>query len=310
MANVGEDAVTSRGDDTRLTPVLVDGSGRGGTTLAMQILGTSPQVALDRVPPYERRYFNYLLEWSRVLERPARSSELWPGNATESLPRDHGMVGPIPWSDRSLIVGSVDDLSMSQRCFQLVWHEFSLRAAASVRARFEEASVQVLYFAEKARATWRLLELDYLKPLKVLPLMRDPRDAWVSEVAFNKSKARGFGELRNESEQDVLPRFVRRHKQRLRWGAGLLKAGETPVFRYEDLILDLPAECARLERYLGVQLNPQDVIRRRDEHRKHMTADSPEASVGRWRRELGIEIAELLTQELGPELRLLGYDSD
>ena len=72
-----------------LVPVLVDGTGRDGTTLAMQLLGTAAEIAFDRTYPYEQRYFSYLLQWSRLplLELEDWESELWNlDSLAQSLP--------------------------------------------------------------------------------------------------------------------------------------------------------------------------------------------------------------------------------
>ena len=65
-------------EEAGLIPILVDGSGRDGTTLAMQLLATAPEIAFDRVYPYEQRYFNYLLQWSRLPEQGGRAGQLHP----------------------------------------------------------------------------------------------------------------------------------------------------------------------------------------------------------------------------------------
>ena len=53
-----------------LNPLLIlDLGGRSGSTLLMQLLGTSPQIAFDRVYPSEVRYLTYLLRWAKMLDQ-------------------------------------------------------------------------------------------------------------------------------------------------------------------------------------------------------------------------------------------------
>ena len=59
-----------------LTPILVDHTGRDGSTLLMRLLATSPNVAIPGPYPYERKYFAYLWRWARLLERRDKS-EWW-----------------------------------------------------------------------------------------------------------------------------------------------------------------------------------------------------------------------------------------
>jgi hypothetical protein len=72
---------------------------------------------------------------------------------------------------------------------------------------------------------------------------------------------------------------------------------------------DLPGTAERLGSWLGVELDAKSVVRDKAYRAKHMTADSPEQSIGRWRNELEPEVAERFTNELGPELRAVGIEA-
>jgi hypothetical protein len=290
-------------DGTTLLPILVDSVGRGGTTLMMQLLGTSSEIAFDRTYPFEHRYFSYLLELSDVLTRSDWDHDLWPGNPTAALPRDHQLVGPVPWKDRRMI--APDDLPpIAERAFALLWREFSERARVRMRQLGFEGSAR--YYAEKYNGARRLLLRKDLPNLLVLPLLRDPRDTLVSAMAFDAKRAEGF--LRfppGEGVDQHLDRFFKVHRARLRW----LASFDGPWFSYERLATDLPSEAARLEELLGVRLDPEEVERRRGEYKHHMTAATAAESVGRWKRELSPELIERFQAELGDELRALGYET-
>ena len=58
-----------------LTPILVAGSGRSGTTMLMALLGTDPRVAFDRVYPFENRYLTYFAKFAFLSGRPGRGEE-------------------------------------------------------------------------------------------------------------------------------------------------------------------------------------------------------------------------------------------
>jgi len=53
-----------------LTPVLVSGYGRSGTTALMALLATDPRVAFDRRYPFENRYLTYLVKFCLLTGRP------------------------------------------------------------------------------------------------------------------------------------------------------------------------------------------------------------------------------------------------
>lgn len=319
-----------------LQPILVWGmNGRSGTTLMMQLLGTSRQVAVDRTYPYEHRYFSYLLEWSRVIERERWSQALWPGNATETLPQPHGLVGPVPWADRSLL-GPSGGQSLSEHVFAAAWEEFSRRAAEQTSAWHGKGGEPVTHYAEKAtnplRLTgssdpepaglerflsllldppdvWRSYRLEHGPTVRMIALVRDPRDAWLSSVAFHEKRAGGFLPVAaGQTTDDLLEPFIAAQKPRMRWIASLLEAADTPVVRYEDLAMDLAGQATRLGEWLGISLDARAVLDRRHKHSPHLTTPTLEASVERWKREMSPDVRVLFERELAAELESLGYE--
>lgn len=287
-----------------LTPILVDYFTRDGSTLMMRLLASSPQIAVEEAYPYERKYFSYLWRWSRVLERGEWPEEAWGPRAFGSLTQERTtpVVGPLPWRPRDLIESGAEEESMSERCFELAWAEFSRRAARWTRAQPGNEAADVRYYAEKHLNTW-MIDPAELPPVKVVVLLRDPRDTYVSIDAFDQTKRATMA-----GNRDRLYQVIERQRHRLRWIAGLLESGDSPVVRYEELVRDLPAVAAQLQAWLGVELQPEAVAGDKVLRRRHMTAKSPEESIGRWREELDPEVAETMTRELGPELTAVGIE--
>lgn len=296
-----------------LVPILVDGSGRDGTTLAMQLLATSPEIAFDRVYPYEQRYFNYLLQWSRLPERDSWDTSEWNLDNlahTKSL-RQTPLVGPIPWMERSLIASASQDFWKA--VFGAAWTEFSIRARNAMRSQLGDKSLRVRYYAQKNAETWNIgAEEVPLPEVKVIALVRDPRDIWQSSVAFHRRR-QGAGDsflpiAEGESPDSYLADFIEQQKARLSWLHTLSVEDEVPIVRYENLISDLPAEAARLSDWLGLHLDAEAVARRREGFGEHITAKSPEASVGRWKNEMPEDLAARFSQAMGTELEQLDFE--
>ena len=294
-----------------LTPILLDHRGRDGSTLMMRLLRTSPAVAVPGPYPYEKKYFAYLWRWSRLLERRDKS-EWWTYIDLTSLTFENmkSLMGPPPWSS-DLIHDA--DRSMSRHMFDEAWSEFSRRATEQARAEHGDPSANVRYYAEKHQDT-RLIDVGALPAVRVLVLVRDPRDMFVSFNAFDaKRRNEGRAEFEaarpapGESEDERVRRFIDRERERMRWISGLDPAGEIPVIRYEDLVTDLPGQARRLEEWLSVSLNPAAAAADAKLRDRHVSAATPEASVGRWRKELEPDVAERLNRELGAELEALGY---
>jgi Sulfotransferase family len=304
--------VADHNEEAGLIPILVDGSGRDGTTLAMQLLATAPEIAFDRVYPYEQRYFNYLLQWSRLPEQGRWDESKWSLDNlahTDSLKNAH-VLGPVPWLQRTLIAGD-DSESFSKAIFEAVWAEFSKRAREAMRAEFGDPGLEVRYYAQKNAETWEIDTDDVPLPqLNVIALLRDPRDVWQSSVSFHRRRKEEGGTFlpiaAEAPEESYLDEFIEQQKTRLGWLQA--QAAEMPIVRYERLITDLPAEAERLGEWLGVRLDAGAVLQRREGFGKHITASSPEASVGRWRGEMPEEVAVRFAATMGAELTELGYE--
>lgn len=298
--------------DTPLTPLLVDGSGRDGTTLVMQLLGTAAEIAFDRIYPYEQRYFSYLLYWAQLPTREGWDEASWnlDNLAHVELLQETPVVGPLPWGERSLISGNGGN-EFWQEAFVAAWAAFSDRAREAVQMRLGDESLEVRYYAQKSADSWAL-PFGSLPDYRLLCLLRDPRDTWISSVAFHQRRAaEGDSFLPigpDEAEGEYLKKFIEDQRQRLRWLATVEAELGAPVIRYESLIRDLPGEAERIGAWLGAHLDAEAVARRRGEYAGHITSGSVEGSVARWRGEMEPEVAELFWAAMGDELEQFGYE--
>ena len=298
--------------DAPLTVVLVDGSGRDGTTLLMQLLGTSAEIAFDRIYPYEQRYFSYLLHWSQLPAREEWDGETW---SLDSLAHSKALerasvVGPIPWPERSLISGR-GEREFWRDAFDAAWAAFSERAREAMRSRLGDETLPVRYYAQKNADSWAM-PLDRLGGVRLVCILRDPRDTWVSSVAFHRRRvASGYAFLPlgpEEPEEAALGQFIEDQRTRLRWLHTVEAELDAPLVRYESLVSDLAGEAERLGEWLGVRLDAEAVLRRRGDFTEHITAGKVEQSVGRWRGEMSADVAARFWAAMGEELAEFGYE--
>jgi hypothetical protein len=292
-----------------LTPVLVDYYSRDGSTLTMRLLGSSPQVAVGGTYPYEHKFFAYLWRWSRLLTRPDWDENEWDTNDLGSILQeyDRSTLGPPPWRRRDLMDGTEAGApSMSEQAFDSAWRDFSRRATEVTRVAHRDPEADVRYYAEKHMNSW-LLDRSELPQLRLVVLLRDPRDTYASLLAFRESAKAELGQRQAADEADYFRRFIERQHDRLRWIAGLEDGRDTTIVRYEELVRDLPRVAGRLGAWLGVELDADSVMRDKRVGWVHRTAESPEASIGRWRSDLPADVAESIARELRPELDGLGF---
>ena len=298
-----------------LQPLLVDYFTRDGSTLTMRLLASSPQIAVGGGYPYEHKYFAYLYRWSHLIEKTEWPRQVWNqgGLATLSQEKQMPLMGAPPWRERELFDPVGGGEPFSDYAFRALWEEFSRRATARTRDRHKRPDAPVRYYAEKHLSTWQV-DLSELPPVRLIAVLRDPRDTYVSITSFaeKREKAgqkRSMGQQPGEDHDVWLKRHLARQRDRLQWLRKAMDSGQMPVVRYENLVLNLDDEARRLEEILGVELDPAAVAADEKMRATHVSAPTPEASVGRWRREMDPKLVRRFNDELGSELEALGFDT-
>jgi len=297
------------GDQSRLlVPVLVLWSARSGSTLLMHLLGTSPLIAFDRVDPYEHPYLLYLVRMARLLDRGRKPSEGW--SRRQLRGQESAGFGPFPVGRRAQILNYRTPEPLWARSLRALWLEFSEQARAAMPSILGSEAPAPTMYAEKSR--------DWLRPLlrqagiahHALYLLRDPRDVYLSILAFNAKKgvSAGFGMEAGDTAEGFARRFAVQRRALLE----PLLSGRIPareIVRYEALVHDLPAEAARLGSLLGVELDPAGAQAAGSVRSGHITAGSAAASVGRWKKEMSPAIRSIFARELGDVFASLGWEA-
>jgi hypothetical protein len=282
-------------DVAMLTPLLVRiPEGRTGSTLLMQLLATSPDVVVDRVPPFENRYLTYLLHTLTPIEVPF-NRKLHPDGEVIFF-KDTDRHGPLPFNPES-----VDRREFFLRSLRHAWIAFS-EAAKSANGP------DVRYYAEKIWA-WSLEPLVAAGiECKVVNLVRDPRDIFASIKAFDERRHyRGFGHGRSSTDEEYLAEIIEAMSVEFDAMTREAPSMDSRWVRYEDLVADLPRVAADLSSWLGLHLDPEPPVRRTSEVRSHMTSSSPSASVGRWKADLKADEVQAIQSALKDEMARFGY---
>jgi glycosyltransferase involved in cell wall biosynthesis len=302
------------GRPNRLIPIVIDHSGRDGSTAFLKLLSSSPLVITSRIlprvdPAADEPYFAYLWRWARLPDVPPPATTSAHGVATHADPatlledRGTAAIGPPPWPDRDLLAAD-GERPFGDRALHLAWNEFSERAAARASA---QGQPRPRYYAERHFDAWRI-DLSAAAPLHLLMLLRDPRDTYSSMLAYELGRGMIAPEqIHGAPARTRAMEFIGMHRDRLRWIAELPDP-EATLVRYERLVLDTAAVATQIGGLLGLQLDPAAVTEDRTLQRICATAPSASESIGRWRRELHPEVAELFRSEIGDELRALGFE--
>ena len=254
----------------------------------MDLLGTSSKIAFDRSYPFEQFWYRYLLATSRTIVGRAAASAEW-DNA--SLLRDGGteaaVRGAPPWAGGDLATDA-------ERFFVALWTTFGEQLPEGSR-----------YYAEKSPNARAIAHFPSVRPVQIT-VVRDPRDQWLSILAFDKQRGNyGFGRLAGEEVPAYRERMLGLFRDRLEYAVTLSDANERGVYRYEDLVLDTDRVADDLSDLLDLPLKPRRIKRRRD----HITArGGPKESVGRWRSEMSADERGFFAEHLGPLLERMGYE--
>ncbi len=283
-----------RGDDQLPVIALRLMEGRTGSTLLMQLLATSPEIVFDDRYPSEYRFLSYFRRVAELATEPF--DEHRHRGVTAFYFSDVLEFGPVPF--RSDVINTSE---LRDPLVGAMWD------ACSALIRQQHPNVR--YYAEKLAVPVD----DSLRravPLRVIDLVRDPRDVLCSIRGFTASGQGedGFG----AAEQTATPAYVSRFADRTRKQLdGMLQARDSDtrrLVRYEDMIADLAGIAHRLGTWLGVTLDADAVSANRDRYQHHMSSASIESSVSRWRNELTPTEAEFLADRLGDCLQQLGYE--
>lgn len=285
-----------------LTPIIVRCLwGRVGSTLLMQLLGTSDAIAFNRAYPCEDRVLSSLLHLLHPIRAtPPRPTGWWMDDPEHLWWMDPAWLPAQGDRDRLPGLDSPARQGLHQRTVRSLWRAYT-------EIERERGGPGVRYYAEKYGAYAEVVAAAGI-PILFVDLVRDPRDIWVSVRAFDRKRdSYGFGRLEGQDEGDYLRSFLRSVRRRLDVMVGTEGDSNVRQIRYEHLVSDLSGQASQLSHWLRVQLDPAAVEGARDSFRHHMTSASPERSVERWRGELTPTELAAFDEVLGDHLLRLGY---
>lgn len=266
------------------TPFFQVALGRSGTTMAMRLFSSHPDVVAHAAYPLELRAL--ASAWHPHDERLIAGL------------RHYRDIAPFTEDDRAAIDGGeAPDLA-------------SVRALYGRIAEGQGKS-HARYATEKYPPRLDLAEgLNRQPEAKILILVRDPRDVIVSARAFDEKRGyRGFLEQAGDTDADLVRRYA---DQYARLHQILSATPDAVVVRYEDMVADPAAVATRVFRWLGVAADEHTVAEavRRGLAKKpgrHLTAASVPKTVGRWRDGLEPATAALAASLMTAELAAFGY---
>ncbi len=280
-------------DQPELIPVIGVrlGEGRSGSTLLMQLLATSNQITFDDRYPAEYRFLSYFARLSAMITEPFDHTR-HPGVTPfffDPTPR----WGPIPFHSDVTDIAALADPSLTG-----LWAAWT----STTRTRHPHAR----FYAEKLAVDIDQIHRAHI-PIRVIDLVRDPRDVLASIRAFTATGTDGFGRTPDMTDADHLEHFLATYSHGLRQMLTSPTGLDRIIVRYEDLATHLAVQAKRIGDWLGVELDAAQVETNRDDYRHHMTTNTVTESVGRWRHDLTPNEAQLISDTLRDLAKPFGY---
>jgi hypothetical protein len=305
-------AALPAGGEDLIQPLMVNTIGRSGSTWIVWLLSCLSEAVAFSPWARDARVGTYWTSVLQALSRPqSYLAQLVPGPLEQrnwwfDRPDLRSGVGGDQALEAWLGGDGVESLA-----------GFCQSRIDAFYAHIAEDGKRPRYFVEKYlpyQLTPDLLSELYPGAREII-LVRDFRDMLCSVIAFNEKRgweAFGRASARDDAEyvQTTVANSAKRLLRRLR------ERGDAALLvRYEDLILEPEATLATTMRYLGLEASEEAVaatLKRADEdsprNDDHRTTDKVSASIGRWKRDLSPELAEVCAEVLDPVLTEFGYE--
>jgi hypothetical protein len=306
------DALGEEPDASLLRPLMITTLGRTGSTRVVQLLSHHASIVGYRPGEYEPRIASYWVGVLAGLAEPSSYHQALDGDLSDPQwwlgvgrmrPLPYGFLDPEieDWQTGA----SIENLARFCRSQIDEFYE----GVARLQAR-----AKPVYFIEKTlpdvvpHVLW-----DLYPSAREIVLVRDLRDMVSSILAFNAKRGfAAFGRASARSDVDFI-RNLRNDVVQIvdNWQA---RSDRAYLLRYEDLMLHPKETLSAVLDYLGLEATEANVRRLLDDAsamaeppEEHRTSPSVDESIGRWRRDLDVNLQRACDEAFGDLLPVLGY---
>jgi hypothetical protein len=293
-----------------LTPLLIAGYGRSGTTALMALLGTDNRVLMGRAYPFEARPLSYAAKMALLMARNAAESHV---SGERFFTFEDCGLGVPPWLPPGSGQAAPGDIESppALEWFRQLWGLFDEKKSPQMATAGSYRSPSTphhspAWHAEKV-AAWVPAFVRLALPAKTLYLSRDPRDMFLSSNALMRQRNYfSFGRGPGDSDLDHARNLT--YEILLYFENYLADNGraDCTLVPYSDLVRDLDGLADRLQKFAGLHCQVKEMP---DGLEFHRTASSPEKSIDRWRQEpLPKGVSRFLETYLQELFAVFGYE--
>jgi Sulfotransferase family len=283
-------------------PILVSAIGRSGTSHLMSKLAAHPKIGVAGKFPYEVKMLSYYSLAFRTLTLPGeRERSTNPDDMASEENRFYIGFNPFNHPDfqsvlaRPAVFREFFSRTVPERIsdgFCALLHSFYELVGTATNKR------KLKYFAEKTHPdiTSRLAPRYMFGAAKEILLVRDPRDLLCSFSSFWRQPD---AEAISSIAQTMCEMTSIYHERR----------DDVLMVKFEDLVLDESDTLSRISTFLELD-TPFESGRAKDAavFETHATVASPQAAIGRWRKDLSSAQIEECLSSFAVSLDAFGYD--
>ncbi len=278
-----------------MKPILVRAFGRTGTTLLMQLLGTSNDIFVPNDYPFESRYLTYFSRMTKLFDESCLDQNYRDGDV---LDFNRNLLGNCPYKFSDI----VDSDEMRRRLLHGLWNQFS-------QSVFSKENKNYQFYAEKVALEVAPYINASLPDVNNIFLVRDPRGELASIISFNKKRGfNGFGWQDDDTEMSFATKMIESRKQYFNSLSGYDELNKNIIIlRFEDVVENLKGTADKLEKFLNVKIDFNSVVNNVSNMSHHMTSSSISDSSSKWKKELSKDVISFFEEEMHEELKLFGY---
>jgi len=291
--NIMENINSSRKDilNLKATPIFVECIGRTGSTMLMNLLGTSEQIRFEKQYPFENRIFSNLLQIAKMFQ-----ADFNPKAPHNFMINENKFFSTVAFTKNQLF----DKESYSKKAFKLLFES----------AILDDKIIKeytTLYYAEKTPYSSDMEDILGNFTKKHIFLYRDPRAVIVSSNKFNIK--RGFVDFwwqEGDNYYSYLQKNIGHFKEQLEKALKYTTDSKIFVVKYEDMV-ENPVELTdNLNDWLELKQSKID-YQKVSQIKYHMTNNNSGDSIEAWKNELDRTSLHFINNEIGSLLEKCGY---
>ena len=307
--NIHRKEIGKKGRTSDLQPLVVTSIGRSGSTWFQHILSQHP-----KIKAFESHNYEALLA-RRILQDVAETGNRAPVNPNKcgkgftELFKDGEMKRKYLEKSEGIVEERL------RRAKKVISSYYKMAGAKKNTYDKLDGKNKAKYFTEKNMRPRHLIKGIYENPKEIF-LVRDFRDVVASMILANKKwNTQYFGRSKVKGNKEMI---YRRAKKARGWILEPYKnADQKMLVKYEHLVNNQIKTIKKVLDYLELGDDAMDVKKlinkskkqqTKKEKEKHMTSESTESSIGKWKNVLSAELSNASHNAFEEFLRVFEYD--